>query len=150
VPRRLRVVPSPATGRQIPSWRWHRAGVDPRRSRVVLEVCRRATAIERLAALDGAAAREALTSLPGVGVWTAAETVQRSHGDSDAVSVGDYHLAGFIGTALAGRPVDDDGMMRLLSPWTGRRQRVVRLLLAAGIPMRRRGPRATIQDHRWH
>ncbi|HEU0256602.1 MAG TPA: hypothetical protein VFQ96_02035, partial [Microbacteriaceae bacterium] len=115
VPERLRVVPAPETWRRIPSWGWHKAGVDPRRSRAVVEACRHAAALERLALLDGADARRRLTSIPGIGVWTAAEAVQRSHGDPDAVSVGDYHLAAHVGTALIGRPVDDARMLRLLS-----------------------------------
>ena len=74
--------------------------------------------------------------IPGVGVWTAAETLQRSHGRPGPVSVGDYHLAHYVGEALIGRRVDDDGMLELLEPWTGQRQRVVRLILASGHPLR--------------
>ncbi|GGF36351.1 DNA-3-methyladenine glycosylase family protein [Subtercola lobariae] len=93
---------------------------------------------------------EKLQSVHGVGRWTAAETSQRSHGHPDAVSVGDYHLAAHVGWVLVGKPVDDDGMLELLEPWRGHRQRVVRLILASGIPKPRFGPRATIQDHRFH
>ncbi|MGN6203551.1 MAG: DNA-3-methyladenine glycosylase 2 family protein, partial [Humibacter sp.] len=85
---------------------------------------------------------------PGVGVWTAAETLQRSHGDPDRISVGDYHLASIVGYALTGSKTDDDGMLELLQPWAGQRQRVVRLILASGRRQERRGPRATITDHR--
>jgi 3-methyladenine DNA glycosylase/8-oxoguanine DNA glycosylase len=76
--------------------------------------------------------------------------MQRSHGDPDAVSVGDYHLAAHVGSALIGRRVDDDGMLELLEPWRGQRQRVVRLILASGFRTERHGPRMTIQDHRHH
>ncbi|MCU1479128.1 MAG: 3-methyladenine glycosylase [Subtercola sp.] len=93
---------------------------------------------------------EKLQTVHGVGPWTAAETSQRSHGHPDAVSVGDYHLAAHVGWVLVGKPVDDDGMLELLDPWRGQRQRVVRLILASGIPKPRFGPRATIQDHRFH
>ena len=91
-----------------------------------------------------------LQTLHGVGPWTAAETSQRSHGHPDAVSVGDFHLAAHVGWVLVGKPVDDDGMLELLEPWRGHRQRVVRLILASGIAKPRFGPRATIQDHRGH
>jgi len=148
-PERMRVVPAPQAWRAIPSWQWHRAGVDPRRSRVALEAVRRAAALERLPA-GGAEARRALQSIPGIGVWTAAEAVQRSHGDPDAVSVGDYNLCGFVGHALVGHAVDDAGMLELLEPWAGQRHRVVRMLLASGLRVERHGPRATIQDHRRH
>ncbi|RFA07857.1 3-methyladenine DNA glycosylase [Subtercola boreus] len=93
---------------------------------------------------------EKLQTVHGVGAWTAAETSQRSHGHPDAVSVGDFHLAAHVGWVLIGEPVDDDGMLELLEPWRGHRQRVVRLILASGVPKPKFGPRATIQDHRWH
>ncbi len=151
-PEGMRVVPSPETWRRIPSWEWHRAGVDPRRSRAVVEAATVASSLERAtasaASLVEAAAR--LRTVPGVGVWTAAETLQRSHGDPDAVSVGDYHLAHYVGSALIGRRVDDDGMLELLEPWAGQRQRVIRLILASGHRDERHGPRMTIQDHRRH
>ena len=47
--------------------------------------------------------RELLTAIPGIGQWTAAETSSRAFGDSDAVSVGDYHLARNVTFALTGR-----------------------------------------------
>lgn len=152
VPQTLRVVPAPGTWRLVPSWEWHRAGVDPRRSRAVIEACVVASALERTThgSLGAAEVSRRLRSVPGIGVWTAAETVQRSHGDPDAVSVGDYHLAADVGSALIGRRVDDDGMLELLEPWRGQRQRVVRLILASGFRAERHGPRMTIQDHRHH
>jgi 3-methyladenine DNA glycosylase/8-oxoguanine DNA glycosylase len=151
-PEGMRVVPSPETWRRIPSWEWHRAGVDPRRSRAVVEAATVASSLERATASAATLAEAAalLRTVSGVGVWTAAETLQRSHGDPDAVSVGDYHLAHYVGSALIGRRVDDDGMLELLEPWAGQRQRVVRLILASGHRDERHGPRMTIQDHRGH
>ncbi|GAA1448117.1 DNA-3-methyladenine glycosylase family protein [Leifsonia poae] len=151
-PAELRVVPTVAQWRGIPSWEWHRAGVDPGRARTVMSVLAVAGSLERAA--DRAAtlpdAARALRTVTGIGVWTAAETLQRTHADPDAVSVGDYHLAHYVGEALIGRRVDDDGMLELLEPWTGQRQRVIRLILASGHRFTRRGPRVTLQDHRWH
>ncbi len=91
-----------------------------------------------------------LRTVSGVGIWTAAETSQRAHGDADEVSVGDYHLHDIVGWALVGEPVDDDGMLELLEPWRGHRQRVVRIILASGFRKPRFGPKMTIQDHRRH
>ncbi len=55
--------------------------------------------------------------MPGIGIWTAAETLQRSNGDADAVSVGDFHLADFVGYALTGRArSSDEQMLELLFP----------------------------------
>ncbi len=144
-PAMLRVAPSPEVWRRIPSWEWHRAGVDPRRSRTVVEAARVAESLERSEKDDGS---RRLRTVPGIGVWTAAETIQRSHGAPDEVSFGDYHLAHYVGTVLTGSRVDDDGMRELLEPWTGQRQRVVRLVLASGHPMERHGPRAPVRDHR--
>jgi 3-methyladenine DNA glycosylase/8-oxoguanine DNA glycosylase len=83
-------------------------------------------------------------------VWTAAETTQRAHGDPDSPSVGDYHLPAIVGYALIGQAVDDDGMLELLAPYAGHRQRVMRLIELSGVREPRRGPRMTIQDHRAH
>jgi len=146
-PEGMRVFPTAEAWRMIPSWEWHRAGVDPRRSRTALAVASVASAIERVTATDADAR---LTSLSGVGPWTAAETSQRAHGNPDLVSVGDYHLPAIVGWALIGKPVDDDGMLELLQPWAGHRQRIMRLILASGFHKPRRGARMTIQDHRWH
>jgi 3-methyladenine DNA glycosylase/8-oxoguanine DNA glycosylase len=149
-PDGLTVCPSAEVWRHIPSWEWHRAGVDPRRSRVVVEASRVASALERTADLSGGdrAARR-LRTVNGIGIWTAAEITQRALGDPDAISIGDYHLASIVGYALTGMKTDDDGMLELLAPWAGQRQRVVRLILASGVMPPRRGPRATITDHRW-
>ncbi len=148
VPAELRVCPSPQALRHIPSWEWHRLGVDPTRSRTVVLAARVAEALERTVHDDPAVAAAKLCSVPGIGVWTAAETLQRSHGDPDRISVGDYGLPSIVGHALAGSATDDDGMLELLQPWAGQRQRVVRLILASGRMPQRRGPRATITDHR--
>ena len=69
-------------------------------------------------------------------------------GHPDAVSVGDYHLAHHVGYALRGKRGDDADMLRLLAPYAGHRQRVVRLILAAGATEPRRGPRTPVQDYR--
>lgn len=136
--------------RRIPSWSWHRAGLEPPQSRTVVAAARRGEAVSRatLAALDGPERDRVLTSLPGVGVWTAAETRIRALGDPDAVSVGDYHLAHQVGYALTGSRTDDDGMLELLAPWAGQRQRVIRLIGLGGVLEPRRGPRLHPEDHR--
>lgn len=151
-PLGMRVAPTMDQWRGIPSWEWHRAGVDPGRARTVQAVLAVASSLERATARASTLlqAADALRTVPGVGRWTAAETLQRSHADPDTVSVGDYHLAHYVGEALIGRRVDDDGMLELLEPWTGHRQRVVRLILASGHRFERRGPRITLQEHRWH
>lgn len=149
-PSRMRVFPTAEAWRRIPSWEWHRAGVDPARSRACIRAAQVAEGLERTVALGrgGDEVSKRLRSISGVGVWTAAETSQRSHGDPDSVSVGDYHVHDVVGYALTGEPADDDRMLELLEPWRGHRQRVVRLIYASGFRKPRFGPRMTIQDHR--
>lgn len=142
--------PTAEQWRRIPSWEWHRAGVDPKRSRTIVHAMAYAARLEEAAALPHAAASERMRALPGIGVWTAAEVAQRALGDLDAVSVGDYHLAGHVGWALLGRPVDDAGMLEVLAEWAGFRQLVCRLIQVGGVRKPRFGPRLTVQDHRWH
>ncbi len=148
-PARMRVPPSPEVWRGIPSWEFHRANVDPRRARTVVICAQRASSLERLSSWPATQARDALTSLPGVGVWTAAETAQRAFGDADALSIGDYHIPKMIGWTLIGRPVDDAAMIELLEPLRPHRHRVVRLLEASGIAYEpRRGARLPVQNIR--
>jgi 3-methyladenine DNA glycosylase/8-oxoguanine DNA glycosylase len=147
-PLGMRVAPPPAVWRRVPSWEWHRAGVGPQRSDTVMRAVAVGESLERAGGVDASEASRRLRTIPGIGVWTAHETVQRSHGDPDSVSVGDFHLCKQVGTALIGRRVDDDGMLELLEPWRGHRQRVVRLIEASGIGYERHAPRMTIADNR--
>ncbi|AOT02167.1 DNA-3-methyladenine glycosylase family protein [Arthrobacter sp. U41] len=149
-PANLMVQPTPDQWLRIPSWEWHKAGVGPQRSATVMRALRSAAALERLAVLPAAEASAKLQTIPGIGVWTAAEVVQRTHGCPDSIAVGDYHLAAYVGAALTGRRTDDAGMLRLLAPWTGHRQRVVRMIGLSGFRKPTFGPRITIQDHRGH
>lgn len=149
-PAGLRAIPTPEQWRRIPSWEWHRAGVGPQRSDTVMRAARLASGLERLGEADCTEAAAKLRSVPGIGIWTAAEVTQRTHADPDSVSVGDYHLAAYVGWALVGKPVDDDGMLELLEPWRGHRQRVVRMIMLSGFRKPSFGPRMTIQDHRRH
>jgi 3-methyladenine DNA glycosylase/8-oxoguanine DNA glycosylase len=148
-PERMRVLPPADVWRRIPSWEFHRANVDPGRARTVVGCAQRASSLERLTSWPSEKAREALMSLPGVGIWTAAETAQRAFGDADALSVGDYHVPKMIGWTFLGRPIDDAEMVELLEPMRPHRHRVVRLLEASGLAYEpRRGARLPLQDIR--
>ncbi len=149
-PTGMRVPPPAEVWRHIPSWEWHRAGVGPQRSRIIVAASRIAERLEEVVDMGREQAQQRLTAVPGIGVWTAAEIAQRALGDTDAVSFGDYHLSQFVGWALVGRPVDDAGMAELLERWRPQRYRVVRLLEISGASKPRFGPRVTIADHRGH
>ncbi|MFI6413846.1 DNA-3-methyladenine glycosylase family protein [Streptomyces sp. NPDC050585] len=144
---RLSVVPEPRTWALVPSWEWHRAGVDAKRSATVLRAVRVARRLEEAAGMAPEDARRRLELVPGIGPWTSAETVQRSNGAPDAVTTGDYHLPGIVGHALAGdRDADDDRMLELLEPYAGQRHRAARLILLSGRIPPRRAPRMTPGD----
>jgi 3-methyladenine DNA glycosylase/8-oxoguanine DNA glycosylase len=146
-PARMRVPPSADGWRRIPSWEFHLANVDPGRARTIVGCAQRASSLERLTRRAAESAREALTSLPGVGVWTAAETAQRAFGDADALSVGDYHLSKLIGRTLLGYPIDDTQMVELLEPLRPHRYRAVRLLEVSGLAHNPRfGPRQPVRN----
>jgi 3-methyladenine DNA glycosylase/8-oxoguanine DNA glycosylase len=143
----LRLQPTPDQLRQVPSWEWLRLHIDPARSRTVVTAARVADSLERTTGLDHAEADRRLRSLPGVGVWTSAEIRVRAHGDPDAVSFGDYHVAKDIGWALTGAEIDDTELEALLEPWRGHRHRVQALVGLAGLHRPRRGPRMAPRTH---
>lgn len=148
-PARMSIAPGPHRLRRIGGWDWHAARVDDSRRRTVLRAAEAASGINRLGALalEEDPGRK-LQSIPGIGPWTAAETLQRTHGHPDAVSIGDFHLAAYIGHALTGRATDDAGMLELLAPYAGHRQRVVRLVGLTGFRKPSFGPRLAPLDHR--
>ena len=147
-PHGMRVVPPPRVWARIPSWDWHRAGVEGIRVRTIITAAEVASRLEQALDLEPAEADRRLRALPGIGPWTSAEVRQRAAGDPDAVSVGDYHLPKTIGWTLAGRITDDDGMLELLAPYAGHRYRVTRLIELGGSAPSRRGPRMPIRDYR--
>ena len=147
-PAWLRVVPPASVWRRIPSWEWHRAGVDPGRARTVIAAAEVAHRLDEAMTLSRDDRLKRLRAVPGVGEWTAAEVAQRAWGDPDAVSVGDFHLPAVVGWALVGRPVDDAGMLELLSVYPGHRQRAVRLIEASGVRKPAFGPRMPVADIR--
>jgi 3-methyladenine DNA glycosylase/8-oxoguanine DNA glycosylase len=144
---RLWIQPGPEALRVIPSWEWLRMHIDPGRSRTIVTVARVADSLERTANLPSDEADRRLRTIPGVGVWTSAEVRQRAHGDPDAVSFGDYHVAKDVGWALAGTPFDDAGLEEFLEPWRPQRGRVPALVALAGLSRPRRGPRMAPRTH---
>ncbi|MET9759666.1 DNA-3-methyladenine glycosylase 2 family protein [Streptomyces sp. NPDC006372] len=141
-PERMCVMPAPRTWALIPSWEWHRAGVDNKRASTILRAVRVAGRLEEAVRMEPGAARARLEVVPGVGPWTSAETVQRSLGAADEVTVGDLHLPRIVGWALAGdRDADDSVMLELLEPYAGQRHRAARLILLSGAGPARRAPK---------
>jgi len=143
----LHVQPTADAVRRIPSWEWLRMHVDPARSRALVTVARVADALERLVPLGPVEADRRLRTLPGIGVWTSAEVRQRTFGDPDAVSFGDYHVAKDVGWALTGTPFDDVELEAYLEPWRPQRGRVPALVAMGGLHRPRRGAKMAPRTH---
>ena len=139
--------PSPADWARIPSWAWLRAGVDGARSRVVVRAMRVAGRLDECADLSLEQAHSRMRSLPGIGVWTAAEVAQRALGDPDSPSFGDYHVAKDVTLALDGVVGDDSRMAELLEPYAGHRYRAQVVITATAGHRPRRGPRRSLPTH---
>ena len=132
-PNALQLSPDPERLADAPYWEYHPLGIERRRAEVLRRVAADHRRIERLADASSTDAQRWLQRYRGVGVWTAAETVAISHGDPDAVSVGDYHHRHIVTWHLTGRPRGtDEEMLRLLEPFRPHRARVVRLLTTLG------------------
>lgn len=148
-PEGMRVYPTARTLAAIPTWDWHRAGVDKSRYDAVYAYARSAESLKNIAAEgDVALLARSLHAVRGVGPWSISEALQRVCGHPDAISVGDYHLAHAVGELFTGQRTDDAGMLSLLAPFSPHRQRLVRLMHASGFSKQRYGARMTIEDHR--
>jgi 3-methyladenine DNA glycosylase/8-oxoguanine DNA glycosylase len=145
----MRVPPTPGVLLDIPTWEWHRMGVEAKRQRPIRAAASVARRLEECASMTPADAAARLQLIAGIGAWTAAETLQRALGDPDAVSVGDYHLPNMVVYVLTGRARGtDEEMLQLLAPWAGQRQRVMRLIELTGRSAPRYGPRFNYNDIR--
>jgi 3-methyladenine DNA glycosylase/8-oxoguanine DNA glycosylase len=139
-PGDLLLSPRPDVLAGLPYHAFHPVGIERRRAEVVRRAAARASWLEASASAEEA--RRRLTSLPGIGPWTAAEVVRVAFGDPDAVSVGDFNLPNAVAWALAGEPrANDARMLELLEPYRGQRGRVQRLIEVGRIGAPRYGPR---------
>ncbi len=154
-PFELRLPPTSAAVASANYTDLHRFNVERRRADAILLAARRASRLEEAATMTAAEARVRLSALPGLGLWTATSVITSSHGDPDTIVLRDYGLPTMVNHAFTGDarrlPADEGGdeiMCRHLAPWTGHRQRIVRLLLTAGVSVPRHGPRARNPDIR--
>jgi 3-methyladenine DNA glycosylase/8-oxoguanine DNA glycosylase len=146
-PMRLMSPPPPEKLARMPYWAYHPLGIERRRADTIRAAAAVAPRLEEIARLPHETGTRRLLSLPGVGPWTAAETMRVALGDPDAVSVGDYNLPRLVCWALAAEPDGDDArMLELLEPYRGQRGRVVLLIEHAGLRLPRHGPRRTVRS----
>lgn len=131
--RGLRLPPEPSAMAEAPYWRFHELHLEQKRAEILKRVARSAVEIEALGDAPPDVAAAALRRINGVGEWTVAETLVRSHGDPDQLSVGDYHLKNMVVFHLTGRPRGtDEEMVDLLEVFRPHRGRVARLLHKLG------------------
>lgn len=141
-PGKLWLPPCPDRLRRLRPFEVQGDDLDRKRAAALLGACLH---YKKLDARQDAPAEEVaafLQKLPGIGPWTAMNTVADSHGWADAVPVGDYHLPNMVSFALAGEPRGSDArMVELLEPYAGHRYRVIRLIALSGIQAPRYGPK---------
>lgn len=143
----LRLPPEPQRVATLPSWDYHRLGVERQRADTLRRAARVAGRLEETAAMPRQAAMDRLRAVRGIGVWTAESVAAIAFGDADAVPLGDYHLPDMVSWALAGEPRGtDDRMLALLEPYRGHRGRVIRLLFAGRVHPPRFGPRMPLRS----
>lgn len=146
----LRLPPDPGRLADLAYWDYHSVGIERRRADTIRRLAARHARIAALVDMAPAAARGFLESFPGVGEWTSAKTVAVSHGDADALAVGDYHYKNLVVWHLTGRPRGTDTeMVDLLEPYRPHRGRVVRLLATLGNAPAY-GPRQPLRSFRTH
>src|SRR5205085_12580362 len=111
---KLRAAPTAAAVRRVPMWRLREMGIGARRAATLREGAIRGPALERLRSEEPERAMEKLTSLPGIGPWTANYIARDALGWADAVPIGDFHAPRFVTKALLGEEGDDDAMVEAL------------------------------------
>lgn len=134
--------PDPQRLRAMPSWWFHRYGVERKRAEAIRAVCSLAATIDRLVDLTTDKARKQLLTLPGVGLWTAGIIGLYGLGDHDSVILGDFHIPNHVAWALAGEARgNDQRMLELLEPFRGQRGRILRVVTASHPRDPKFGPR---------
>ena len=144
-PLGLQLPPHPERLLRIASWEFHHLGIEAQRAKALRTAARHAVFIDRTRDVGGCDARARLMQLPGIGVWTAAVAVGVSHGDPDALPIGDFHVKNTVAWALLGQPRgSDDEMLATLAPYAGQRWQVVRMLELCGSSAPRFAPKRRI------
>lgn len=147
--------PAPDTIAALSYTDLHEVNVERRRADAIVLAARRADRLEEAATMPIDDAITRLSALPGLGIWTATATTLASHGDPDTVLLRDYGMPTLVNYAFTGDATHldpdrggDEIMCAHLEPWRGHRQRIIRLIYAAGITAPRRGARLRNPDIR--
>lgn len=142
----LTLPPDPDRIAALPYYAFRPFGVERRRAEVLRNMCARRTWLDAAIDLPVAEAEQRIGMLRGLGPWSVAEVARTALGDTDAVSVGDFHVPNIVAWALAGEPRGtDERMLELLEPYRPHRGRVQRLLEVSGIRAPAFGPRMEVR-----
>lgn len=142
----LTLPPDPVAMAAAPYHAFHELHLEKRRADLLRRVAARAGAIDGLAREEPGQAATALQTIPGIAAWSAAKTLEVSHGDPDQVAMGDFHFKHVVVHHLTGRDRGtDEEMLELLEPFRPHRGRVIRLLHTLGHEPKF-GPRMTPRD----
>ena len=129
----LRFPPDPARMAEAPYWEFHELHLEKRRADLIRRVSRDHERINALASGSPDEAEASLLRIDGIGPWSAAKTLEVSHGDPDQVAVGDFHIKHIVVHHMTGKDRgSDEEMLELLEPFRPHRGRVVRLLHTLG------------------
>ena len=138
-PRPLFLPPDPQRLLRAPSWWFAQHGVDDKRARAMVEVCRHARRFNRATPAE---LTRLVRLVRGLGPWTLGNVRLRAFGDPDALIVGDYHLPHAVTFFFTGEPRGtDEQMLALLEPFTGHRARALLWVKTAGTKPPRVAPR---------
>ena len=147
-PLPLTLPPEPRAVASMPYHEFHPIGIERKRADTLRGAATLAGRIEETKDLPLELAYRRLTSIPGIGRWTAAEIGRVAYGDPDAVSVGDYHLKNVVTFAFTGKPRGtDEEMLELLEPYSGQRGRVIRMIELTCPRPPRFGPRMPVRSY---
>lgn len=142
--------PDPDALSQQPYFVLHKFGIEKKRADALVRVARHSARLIRDVSFENTSLSDltaSLTSIPGIGVWTAATAGGIAFGDPDALVVGDYHVKNTVAYALSGRPRGtDQEMVDLLTPYNGQRARIVKWLELDGWIAPKFGPRQRISS----
>jgi 3-methyladenine DNA glycosylase/8-oxoguanine DNA glycosylase len=117
-------------------------GIGGKRARILVRAAGVAHRLEEIVDMSTKDAWDRLTSVRGIGPWTAASILGMRLGRPEPVILGDYHMPHTVTYAFTGEHRGSDAqMVELLAPFEGQAMRVLRLLHAAGISAPRRGAR---------
>ena len=103
-------------------------------------------ALEQAAFLDVRDCYDRLTSVRGIGPWTAYCVMYNGLGFTDCFAYGDYHVKNFVGYFLAGKDRStDDEMVEMLAPFAPHRGVAARLIELSGLKAPQYGPKRGVR-----